>query len=316
MARGLGNTLSHAEWRLAGGRSLALDRARLLAILNITPDSFSDGGRYLDPPAALDHAQRLAQQGADMLDIGAESTRPGAAGVPDEEQIARAVPVIERIRASSGPASRLPISIDTTSPTVARAALEAGADAVNDQSAGMGDNPDPSAATSPMFQLVARRSAGIILMHRLRAPAADQYSHQYASTPDYGEAGVIAHVRSFLAQRAAEAVRAGVATDAIVLDPGLGFGKSVEQNWALYRDLPTLQSLGYPVLCALSRKSFIGAAMVGLGAEMPEPQQRVAASVGAACALFLQGVRLFRVHDVAEHRGAFAAAAGLRHGPG
>jgi dihydropteroate synthase len=298
-------------WRLAHHRALTLDRPRLIAILNTTPDSFSDGGRYLDPAAALDHAERLAAEGADMLDIGAESTRPGAAAVPDEEQVRRAVPAIERIRASTGKAANLPISIDTTRPAVAVAALDAGADAVNDQSAGMeGETPD---RPSPMLELVAQRDAGVILMHRLRAPAADHYSHEYPRAPEYGTEGVVAAVRNFLQERASAAAAAGIPAESIVLDPGLGFGKSVEQNWELFRALAAFESLGRPVLCALSRKSFIGAAMAGpaAGGAIPPPSERIKGSIAAALSLALQGVRLFRVHDVGEHARAFESAAAL-----
>jgi dihydropteroate synthase len=298
-------------WRLAHNRAVPLDRPRLIAILNTTPDSFSDGGMFLDPAAALDHAERLAAKGADMLDIGAESTRPGAAAVPDDEQIRRAVPVIERIRASAGKVANLPISIDTTRPAVAAAALEAGADAVNDQSAGM--EGETQGRKSPMLELVAQRGAGVILMHRLRAPAADHYSHAYPKAPDYGTEGVVAAVRNFLQQRATAAAAAGIAAESIVLDPGLGFGKSVEQNWELFRALAAFEFLGHPVLCAVSRKSFIGAAMAGPGnsGAIPPPSERIRGSIAAAMSLALQGVRLFRVHDVGEHARAFGSAAGL-----
>ncbi|MFM9959371.1 MAG: dihydropteroate synthase [Phycisphaerales bacterium] len=299
-------------WRLANGRSISLDRPRLLAILNVTPDSFSDGGRFIDPDAAVERAHHMAQQGADMLDIGAESTRPGAASVPPDEQRRRLEPVLRRLRAANGPASNLPISIDTTSAEVARAALDLGADAVNDQSAGR-DDPE-------MLELIARHDrvagggAGVILMHRARAPAQDRYSTDYERLPDYGPDGVVSVVRRFLEARAAAAARhAGIAADSIVLDPGLGFGKSVEQNWELCRALPQLHELGYPALCAVSRKSFIAAAMAGpdhLG-PLPPPDQRVAASVGTALGLALRGVRLFRIHDVKEHREALDIAARL-----
>ena len=297
-------------WRLAHRRAVPLDRPCLIAILNTTPDSFFDGGRFLDPDAALDHAERLAAEGADMLDIGAESTRPGAAAVPEQEQVRRAIPVIERIRASKGKAADLPISIDTTRPLVASAALDAGADAVNDQSAGI--DRESRDRPSPMLELVAKRRAGVILMHRLRAPAADRYSHEYPKAPEYGTDGVVAVVRKFLQDRASAAAAAGIPAECIVLDPGLGFGKSVVQNWALFRELPAMHDLGHPVLCAVSRKSFIGAAMSGKGGVVPPPPlERVTGSVAAALSLALQGVRLFRVHDVGEHRRAFESAAAL-----
>lgn len=285
---------------MANGRELLLDRPRLLAILNITPDSFSDGGRFLDPRAALDRAERAAEEGADMLDIGGESTRPGAVPVPPDEQVRRVVPVIAAIRASRGRTACIPISVDTTRGEVARAALDSGADAVNEQSAGT-DDPE-------MLSLVALRGAGIVLMHRLRLPAGDRYSNRYASEPEYGPAGVVAAVRVFLEQRARSAAVAGIAPSHIVLDPGLGFGKSVEQNRALLGATPELASMGHPLLCAASRKSFIGAMMAGAGEPVPPPEQRVSGSVAVAVAQFRMGTRLFRVHDISAHREGLDAA--------
>ncbi len=287
-----------AFWQLSASRCLTLDRPRLLAILNVTPDSFSDGGHYLDPGAALARAEQAAAEGADALDIGAESTRPGAAPVPDTEQVARAVPVIQRIRASPGKAALLPITIDTTRAAVARAALDAGADAVNDQSAGL-DDPD-------MLTLIAQRRCGVVLMHRARPPGADVYSFQYNREPDYGPAGVVEHVAGFLRARASAARHAGIDPSAIVVDPGLGFGKSVAQNWALVNAAGRLLREGYPVLCAASRKSFLVTnpdtdPSQALTSPIP-PRQRIAHSIAVAVSQFLAGIRLFRVHDVSEHR--------------
>lgn len=287
-------------WRLStrGDRTLLLDRPRILAILNVTPDSFSDGGEYMPLDAAVARANHAAEEGAAMLDIGGESTRPGAAPVSIEQQINRVVPVIRAIRASTGPLSALPISVDTTRAEVAEAALDAGADAINDQSAGRDDEA--------MLTLAAKRGAGVILMHRLRPPSGDSYSTGHTSPPDYRPDGVVAFVRGFLHERAAIARRAGVGAEAIVLDPGLGFGKNVEQNAALVRAAPELLSLGYPVLCAASRKSFLSPPLNGV---TTPPASRVAASVAVAVTQYLAGVRLFRVHDVAEHAQALAIAA-------
>lgn len=298
------------RWRIAGGGSIVLDRARIMAILNVTPDSFSDGGNYLDPGRAAARAEEAVAEGADLIDIGGESTRPGAARVGDEEQMARVVPALRRIRAGGGALGRLPISVDTTRASVAAAALDAGADIINDQSAG---RDDPG-----MVELVAKRGAGIVLMHRLLPPEADSYSHRYAREPDYGAAGVVAVVRSFLMERAGACAAAGIDRACIVIDPGIGFGKSVDQNWDLARGAAEFVLTGFPVLCAVSRKSFIGAAMAagatGAGgtdkaaSEIPPPEERVAGSIAVAVAQFLAGVRLFRVHDVASHRSALDSA--------
>lgn len=291
-----------ALWRLSPTRSLTLDAPRLLAIINATPDSFSDGGQNLDPARAAEHAARAFEQGADAFDIGGESTRPGAAGIPDDEQIARVLPVIRAVRALPGLAGNAPITVDTTRAGVARAAFDAGADAVNDQSAGI-DDPD-------MLPLVASRGRGIVLMHRAARPADDRYSTQYPAPPDYAPEGVVERVRAFLETRAKAALSAGVPWAAIVIDPGLGFGKSVEQNWELARTASRLLELGHPLLCAGSRKSFLAA-----GTNPPiSPAHRVPQSVALAVSVLLQGVRLFRVHDIPEHRAALDAAAALPTG--
>jgi dihydropteroate synthase len=290
------------EWRFANGRSLPLDRARILAIVNATPDSFSDGGRYRDAAQAADEAMRMLDEGADMLDIGGESTRPGASPVPDDEQIRRVVPVIEAIRAARCVA---PISVDTTRSVVVRAAFDAGADAVNDQSAG-GDDHE-------MLPLITGRGAGIVLMHRLRRSEADAYSHRYGSegeraAPVYDAGGgVVAEVLAFLNRRVGAAVEAGVARDSIVIDPGLGFGKTVEQNLALILAADRFVAQGLPVLCAASRKSFIGA-ITGVDA----PSERLEGSIAVAVTMRLAGSALFRVHDIKAHRRALDMVDSLR----
>jgi dihydropteroate synthase len=267
-----------------------------MAILNLTPDSFSDGGKLTTPDAARDAAARAVAEGADMLDLGAESTRPGAARVAAEEQIRRLVSSLRAIRAAL---PNVPISIDTTLAAVARAALDAGADAVNDVSACL---EDPS-----MLPLAAERRAGLILMHRLRPPGEDSYSDRYADAPRYAD--VTEEVSAFLASRAHAAVAAGVQRDAVVLDPGLGFGKSVEQNLLLLRETPRLLQLNYPILSALSRKSFVG--RVALQRES-DPGERVAATIALSVAHYLAGARVFRVHDVAPHVQALRAISALR----
>jgi len=282
-------------WRLSRAATLPLDRPRLLGILNVTPDSFSDGGRYTTDDTAAAHAQRLVEDGADIIDIGGESTRPGAPRVPAQEQIARVIPIIHAIRAR---AADVRISIDTTLAPVAAAALDAGATVVNDVSAGL---DDPA-----MLALVAERGCGVILMHRLRPPPHDAYSHQHHHEPDYGPDGVIGAVVDFLAARLAAARAAGIAPDSIVVDPGLGFGKSVAQNFRLIAHIGEVMSLGVPVLSAASRKSFIGAV-----AGEPDPALRVAGSIAISVAHALEGVRLFRVHDVREHAQALRATSAI-----
>ncbi len=234
----------------------------------------------------------MIESGADALDIGGESTRPGAEPVSDAEQIRRVVPVIAAIRAAK---IDVPITIDTTRNAVALAALEAGADAVNDVSAGL---DDPA-----MLPLIAQQQAGVILMHRLHRPHNDRYSHQHTTDPDYGSIGVVAAVRQALADRADAAIQAGVDPSRIALDPGLGFGKSVKQNFELIRRSSEIVSLGFPVVGGASRKSFLGAVT---GVE--QPSDRIASSVAASVIQRLAGVTIFRIHDVSSHREALAVA--------
>lgn len=282
--------------RLGGGKSLALDRPRIIAILNLTPDSFSDGGSYPTPEDAARAAERCMAAGADALDVGGESTRPGAPAVGSVEQIDRVVGALRLIRRRVG--GSVPITIDTMLATVAEAALDAGADAINDISGGTAD--------AEMLPLAARRRAGIILMHRLKPSSLESYSDRYAAAPEYGRAGVADFVRSFLEERARAAVDAGVGREQIMLDPGLGFGKTVEQNLELIRRTPELAALGFPVLSALSRKSFTAAA-AGLPAETP-PIDRLHPTLSLSVVHLLHGARLFRVHDVAVHRRSLNAA--------
>ena len=283
-------------WQLGNGKAIPLDRPSLIAILNLTPDSFSDGGDLPSPQAAADAAESAIRDGAAMLDVGGESSRPGAARVSAPEQIRRTIPAIRLIRERN---QDVPISIDTTLAPVARAALDAGADAVNDVAAGLEDEQ--------MLPLVAQRGVGLVLMHRLRKPEHDQFSDKYTSPPAYPEpGGVVQAVRDFLALRTQAAIAAGVAPDRIVIDPGLGFGKTVEQNLLLMRKTPALMELGFPVLSALSRKSFTARA-AGLGPDS-HPKARITASVGLSVVHLLAGVRLFRVHDVRQHHEAIAAA--------
>jgi dihydropteroate synthase len=261
----------------------------LMAIVNVTPDSFSDGGAFDGPDAAVRHAMRCIEEGASIVDIGGESTRPGAQSVPADEQIRRTVPVIEALVRAGTPAA---ISIDTTSAAVASAALAAGAHIVNDVSAGMDD--------AGMFGACAAAGCGLVLMHRLRPPVADCYSTEYQCAPVYRD--VILVVGDALARRVEAALAAGVARESIAVDPGLGFGKSVEDNWELIRRLDEIASLGHPVLVGASRKSFVGAR-----AGIADPRQRDAASAEAAVECAQRGAAILRVHDVAAHRDALEA---------
>jgi dihydropteroate synthase len=284
-------------WTASNDRIVSLDPFAIMGVINATPDSFSDGGQFRDAEHAAQHALQLVEEGATVLDIGGESTRPGASRVDAEEQVRRVVPVIARVRSRSNVA----ITVDTTLASVAEAALEAGADAVNDVSAGC---EDPA-----MLPLVAKKGAGIILMHRLAEPGDDQYSDRYAEPPIYDD--VVREVASFLLMRAELCLAAGIAREAIALDPGLGFGKSVSQNYELLARTSELAALGYPVLVGASRKSFLGA-VTGRS----DPEQRIIGSVVAAVAAYGGGARIMRAHDVGAHREALLVAHAVLKGAG
>jgi dihydropteroate synthase len=276
-------------WRTARG-SVPLDRPVIAGILNVTPDSFSDGGRFAGREEALAHAESLLRDGATIIDVGGESTRPGRSqGVPAEEELSRVVPVIEAlVRAHPD----LVISIDTVKSVVAKAALDAGAAVVNDVSA---FRLDPS-----MAGVVVVAGAGAILMHS-RGGLLELASYEHA---DYG-GDVVGGVLSELREALAAATGAGVAPDAIVLDPGLGFSKTVEQSVELFDQLSALQALGRPLLVGPSRKRFLGA-ITGL------PLEERDRATAAACALaWERGARLFRVHAVAAARESLALAHAL-----
>lgn len=260
-----------------------------MAILNVTPDSFSDGGTLTDAGRALAAAEQAVAAGAQILDIGGESTRPGATRVDAAEQIRRVLPLVRAIRASGNAA--LPcvaVSVDTTLAEVARAALDAGADIINDVSAG-------AESQDETLQLAARCSCGIVLMHRRLPPEQDSYSDRYAITPS---GDVVTTVREALSERLSRAIDLGVHRESVVLDPGLGFGKSVEQNMELIRATPRLCELGAPILSGVSRKSFVG--RVGLGRES-EPRERDAATLAFSMLHARLGATVLRVHDVPSH---------------
>jgi dihydropteroate synthase len=256
-----------------------------MGILNVTPDSFSDGGRFISSEAAIAHAGRLIDEGADILDIGGESTRPGSERVAPEEQIRRVIPVITAVRAQwDGP-----ISIDTTRAQVARAALEAGANWVNDISALRDDER--------MGTLVADRRCPIVLMHMQGTPGTMQQS------PSYDH--VVSEVIEFLSSRAKFAESVGVSRDNIIIDPGIGFGKTLEHNIDLLSHIERLVGLGYRVLIGVSRKSFIGQLS---GAPVDD---RLPGSLAAALHSARAGVQIVRVHDVAPTRQALTVASAM-----
>ena len=249
----------------------------LMGVLNVTPDSFSDGGRYLGVDEAVAHGLAMVEAGAAIIDLGGESTRPGADPVPADEQIRRTRPVIETLRRRTGAV----ISIDTTLAGVAAAALEAGADIVNDVS---GLRGDPA-----MAGVCAAAGAGVVVMHMQGEPRTMQVAPVYED--------VVAEVRSFFAVQAASAVAAGIDPAALVFDPGIGFGKSLEHNLALLRAVGSLApSPGRPMLLGVSRKSFIGRV---LGSE--DPADRAWATVALTSLGREKGARVFRVHDVAPN---------------
>jgi dihydropteroate synthase len=263
----------------------------LMAVLNTTPDSFSDGGVHSSFDAALAYGQRCIHDGAGILDVGGESTRPGAARVDIAEQIARTQPVIAAL------ATLGPVSIDTTRAEVARAALAAGACIVNDVSAAL-DDPE-------IVDVACAAGAAIILMHRLASPDSDRWSTEYDARRTYTD--VVHDVRDWLGARVAAVLKAGMPRDRIAVDPGLGFGKDVQQNLALIARLQEFAELGVPVLVGASRKSFLGA----ITAE-PDPAQRDAASVGAALVAASNGAAILRVHAVRDHAHALATWSALR----
>jgi dihydropteroate synthase len=276
--------MTAAGWRIRTG-IVSTERPRILGILNVTPDSFSDGGELGSAEAALERAARLVEAGADIIDVGGESTRPGAAAVPASEQIDRVIPVLE----SAARYLSVPLSIDTRDADVARAALAAGAAIVNDVSS-LGD--------PRMAGVVREAKAGVILMHMRGDPATMQELARYDD--------VVAEVAGELRARLGHATDAGIDPESIVLDPGIGFAKTTEHNLALLARLDTLAELGRPLLVGPSRKAFIGR----LSGDVP-PRERVPGTIAACVAALFHGARLFRVHDVAELRQALDVAAAI-----
>lgn len=262
---------------LADGRILSYDKMRVMGILNITPDSFYAGSRVPQMEQVLERAGQMLEQGADILDIGGESTRPGSDSVDGEEERSRVLPVIEALRKNYPDAI---ISIDTYRAATAEAALQVGADIINDISA--------MEADAAMLDVVKRTNAPIILMHMRGTPKNMQQNCQYQN--------VVQEVAVYLAQRAQFLREQGVGADKIILDPGIGFAKNVEQNLLLMRDLQTLTGFGYPVLLAASRKSTIGAVLGGIPAE-----ERLEGTIATSLQAVYAGVQMVRVHDVKEN---------------
>ena len=253
-----------------------------MGVVNVTPDSFSDGGVNLDPADAAASARRMLAEGAAIVDVGGESTRPGAEGVSADEELRRVVPVLEALE------GEVPVSIDTSKAEVARRALELGAELVNDVTA-LRSDPD-------LAGVVADSGAYLCLMHMQGEPRTMQLDPRYED--------VVAEVAAFLEERLAAAVAAGIAEERVCLDPGIGFGKTVEHNFELIRRLDELTALGRPVLVGISRKSSLGRLL----GDPDATTGSVAASVGAAVAAYERGATILRVHDVREHVEALAAA--------
>jgi dihydropteroate synthase len=271
---------------IASFAGVALDRPRIMAIVNVTPDSFSDGGQRLKPTQAIDDGLRFVSEGADIVDVGGESTRPGSRPIEADEELQRVLPVVEGL-ARRG----VVVSIDTRRAAVARACLDAGARIVNDVSA-LQDDP-------ALMPLLAERGVPVVLMHRQGRP-----EEKYV-VPPY--ANVVEEVRRFLVQRAEACQAAGIARQRIALDPGLGFGKSVQENVDLVAGAGRLAEAGYPVLIGASRKSFIGR-LTGI----EEPRQRDPASIWLAVEAARRGAVFVRVHDVAGTRQALAVSRVMR----
>ena len=263
-------------WQLKDRTIDLTEKGMIMGIVNVTPDSFSDGGSYLDPDAACAHALRMGSEGVDILDIGGESTRPGAESVPLEEELRRVVPVIRCIRATS----RILISIDTSKAEVARAAIEAGADIINDVTALQGDPEMAGVASST--------GAGVVLMHMQGTPRTMQIA------PAYGD--VVREVGDFFRQAIAHAVSSGINPMSIALDPGIGFGKTAEHNREILRNLPAFVRLARPLVIGVSRKSFLGGVA---GSQKMEDRFWPGVALTSFCRE--HGAHILRVHDAKPH---------------
>ncbi|MCM2272670.1 MAG: dihydropteroate synthase [candidate division Zixibacteria bacterium] len=260
---------------LSGGRQLSFERPLVMGIVNVTPDSFSDGGQFLLADHAVGHALRLVEEGADLIDIGGESSRPGADAISIEDEIQRVLPVIEQLRSQT----EIPISIDTYKAAVAEKAILAGADIINDISALRTD--------AEMVRIAAQTGAPVVLMHMLGTPLTMQQNPCYDNC--------VEEILAFLAQRIAFATQHGVVRGKLIVDPGIGFGKRVQDNLELLAHVERFSHFGLPVLVGASRKSFIDK-VAGTGAS---PAERLGGSIAAALVALLHGANIVRVHDVA-----------------
>jgi dihydropteroate synthase len=282
--------VSQAVWRCRDHVFPLGERTLVMGIVNVTPDSFSDGGMLSDDQAAVAHGLRLAAEGADILDVGGESTRPGAGPVPAGEELERVLPVIEGLREAAP--EGVALSVDTRRPDVARAAIEAGASIVNDVTA---------AADPAMFDVVAASGAGLVLMHMLGEPRTMQ------DDPRYDD--VVVDVRDFLAARLGAAVAAGVARDRLCVDPGIGFGKNLDNNLRLLHDIASFGELRVPVMVGASRKRFLGQLT-----DVDEPSARVEGTAGAVAWCAANGVDVVRVHDVLQMARVARVVDAIAHG--
>lgn len=272
-----------ASWRLAKS-TLDLSSGVLMGVINVTPDSFSDGGLHIEPRAAVEHGRALTDEGAAIIDVGGESTRPGSASVSADEEVRRVLPVVEGLVELG-----ITVSIDTSKLDVASAALEAGAQVVN----------DITACSAPgMVELIAHAGCGVVVMHMQGQPRDMQVDPQYDD--------VVGEVEGFLVERAESLVDAGVARECIAIDAGIGFGKRLEHNLALLAELPRLAGHGYPLVLGTSRKSFLGTLT-----SIEDPANRDGVTAVTTALGFASGARVFRVHDVAKSRQALEVASAI-----
>lgn len=266
--------------------TLKLDHPLIMGVLNVTPDSFSDGGKFFDQKAAIKHAQQMIKDGADIIDVGGESTRPDSEPVSKEEELRRVLPLIKALKDSP-----VPLSIDTMKPEVADAALNAGASILNDVT---------GLRNQEMVKIAAKHNVPTIIMHMLCTPKTMQ------ANPEYKD--VVKEVKSYLKTQAEKAKAAGITQ--IIIDPGIGFGKTVEHNLQLIKHIPEFKKLGYPVLMGPSRKSFIGKLL-----NIDNPEDRLEGTLAAVTACVLNGADILRVHDVKECKRAIQIAHAIKSAP-
>ena len=276
-----------ARWKIADRTIDFTDRALIMGVLNVTPDSFSDGGEFFGTEKAVERGVQMVREGAAILDVGGESTRPGSDSVPEDEELRRVIPVVERLREGTDAL----ISIDTAKANVARAALDAGASIINDISGGRADEA--------MMPLAAERAAAFIVMHMQGTPRTMQQAPHYED--------VVAEVGEFFRQQYTRAIQCGVDPMAIAFDPGIGFGKTLEHNLDLLRNLPRLRVDDRPLVVGVSRKSFLGKVI-----DSPEMSERVAPTVALTALLSERGADVHRVHDVKANAHALRVTEALR----